>query len=278
MRGLLLALVVLAALGAGAVYLLAGGLTAGDARRPPLGAASARRRAGTCRCWRRCSCCCSRSAPGSSIPDAADDARASSTAPRTRTCTRGCPLARAARRSRRSSARGSRRCMRLAPRHLADCRGGRALPPRRRSAARRYATARPALRRRAERAGARDAVHRAQHRGHARGVRLDQRRGARAVGRRAADARRHRRATPPRSTTCRLWDHQPLLDTFGQIQEIRTYYDFVSVDNDRYVINGEYRQIMLSARELNSDEPAEPHLDQRAADVHARLRPDARAR
>jgi len=49
-----------------------------------------------------------------------------------------------------------------------------------------------------------------------------------------------------------LWDHQPLLDTFGQIQEIRTYYDFASVDNDRYVINGEYRQIMLSARELNS--------------------------
>jgi hypothetical protein len=50
-----------------------------------------------------------------------------------------------------------------------------------------------------------------------------------------------------------LWDHQPLLDTFGQLQEIRTYYDFVSVDNDRYTINGEYRQIMLSARELNSD-------------------------
>jgi uncharacterized membrane protein (UPF0182 family) len=49
-----------------------------------------------------------------------------------------------------------------------------------------------------------------------------------------------------------LWDHQPLLDTFGQIQEIRTYYDFVSVDNDRYTIDGEYRQIMLSARELNS--------------------------
>lgn len=51
----------------------------------------------------------------------------------------------------------------------------------------------------------------------------------------------------------RLWDHQPLLDTFGQIQEIRSYYDFVSVDNDRYAINGKYRQIMLSARELNTD-------------------------
>ena len=34
---------------------------------------------------------------------------------------------------------------------------------------------------------------------------------------------------------------------------------------------------MLSARELNSDEPAEPQLDQRAAHLHARLRPDARS-
>ena len=51
----------------------------------------------------------------------------------------------------------------------------------------------------------------------------------------------------------RLWDHQPLLDTFGQLQEIRTYYDFVSVDNDRYTINGRPQQVMLSARELNSN-------------------------
>ena len=49
-----------------------------------------------------------------------------------------------------------------------------------------------------------------------------------------------------------LWNDQPLLDTFGQIQEIRTYYDFVSVDNDRYTIDGKYRQVMMSARELNS--------------------------
>ena len=51
----------------------------------------------------------------------------------------------------------------------------------------------------------------------------------------------------------RLWDHEPLLDTFGQLQEIRTYYDFTAVDNDRYFIDGEYRQIMLSSRELNSN-------------------------
>jgi uncharacterized membrane protein (UPF0182 family) len=49
-----------------------------------------------------------------------------------------------------------------------------------------------------------------------------------------------------------LWNDRPLLDTFGQLQEIRTYYDFVAVDNDRYTIDGQYRQIMLSARELNS--------------------------
>lgn len=51
----------------------------------------------------------------------------------------------------------------------------------------------------------------------------------------------------------RLWDHQPLLETFGQIQEIRTYYDFMAVDNDRYRIGGQLRQVMLSARELNPD-------------------------
>ena len=56
----------------------------------------------------------------------------------------------------------------------------------------------------------------------------------------------------------RLWDHEPLLDTFSQIQEIRTYYDFVSVDNDRYFIDGEYRQIMLSSRELNSNSLPNP--------------------
>lgn len=50
----------------------------------------------------------------------------------------------------------------------------------------------------------------------------------------------------------RLWDQQPLLDTFSQIQEIRTYYAFNSVDNDRYRLNGELRQTMLSVRELSS--------------------------
>ncbi|MDM7997861.1 MAG: UPF0182 family protein [Acidobacteriota bacterium] len=50
----------------------------------------------------------------------------------------------------------------------------------------------------------------------------------------------------------RLWDHEPLLDALKQIQEIRTYYDFISVDNDRYLVNGELQQFMISPRELNS--------------------------
>jgi uncharacterized membrane protein (UPF0182 family) len=50
----------------------------------------------------------------------------------------------------------------------------------------------------------------------------------------------------------RLWERDPLLQTFGQLQEIRTYYDFVSIDDDRYVIDGRYRQVLLSPRELNS--------------------------
>jgi uncharacterized membrane protein (UPF0182 family) len=50
----------------------------------------------------------------------------------------------------------------------------------------------------------------------------------------------------------RLWDREPLLQTFGQIQAIRTYYDFIAVDDDRYRINSELRQVLLSARELNT--------------------------
>ncbi|NTX27889.1 UPF0182 family protein [Burkholderia pyrrocinia] len=48
----------------------------------------------------------------------------------------------------------------------------------------------------------------------------------------------------------RLWDVQPLMDTYAQLQEIRTYYKFFSVDIDRYRLDSGYRQVMLSAREL----------------------------
>ncbi len=59
------------------------------------------------------------------------------------------------------------------------------------------------------------------------------------------------RANAPTVENVRLWDRAPLLQTFGQLQEIRTYYEFVSVDDDRYWIDGKYRQVLLSPRELN---------------------------
>nr|WP_243846175.1 UPF0182 family protein [Rhizomicrobium palustre] len=51
----------------------------------------------------------------------------------------------------------------------------------------------------------------------------------------------------------RLWDYKPLLSSYGQLQEIRTYYKFHDADVDRYWLDGRYQQVMTSARELKSD-------------------------
>jgi hypothetical protein len=53
----------------------------------------------------------------------------------------------------------------------------------------------------------------------------------------------------------RLWDPRLLIDTYSQLQQIRLYYQFYDVDVDRYMVNGEYRQVMLSARELTQQLP-----------------------
>jgi uncharacterized membrane protein (UPF0182 family) len=67
----------------------------------------------------------------------------------------------------------------------------------------------------------------------------------------------------------RLWDHKPLLTTFAQLQEIRTYYDFVRVDNDRYMINGARRQVSLSPRELSTDSlPSQSWINQHLTYTH----------
>lgn len=50
----------------------------------------------------------------------------------------------------------------------------------------------------------------------------------------------------------RLWDHRPLLDTYKQLQEIRTYYSFFDVDVDRYKLGSRYQQVMLAVREIDS--------------------------
>ncbi|MFA7467620.1 MAG: UPF0182 family protein, partial [Desulfotomaculaceae bacterium] len=55
----------------------------------------------------------------------------------------------------------------------------------------------------------------------------------------------------------RLWDWRPLTETYAQLQAIRPYYVLKNVDIDRYTINGEYRQVMLSAREMDQSQLAE---------------------
>lgn len=54
----------------------------------------------------------------------------------------------------------------------------------------------------------------------------------------------------------RLWDPRLLVDTYVQLQQIRLYYQFYEVDVDRYMIDGEYRQVMLSPRELTQRLPS----------------------
>src|SRR3989449_1044735 len=76
-------------------------------------------------------------------------------------------------------------------------------------------------------------------------------------------------ANRPTIDNVRLWDRDPLLQTFGQLQEIRTYYDFVSVDDDRYWIDGQYRQVLLSPRELNSASlPTRTFINERLTFTH----------
>ncbi|MEM6519618.1 MAG: UPF0182 family protein, partial [Cyanobacteria bacterium P01_C01_bin.70] len=69
----------------------------------------------------------------------------------------------------------------------------------------------------------------------------------------------------------RLWDYRPLLRTYSQLQEIRLYYRFNDVDIDRYTLNDDYRQVMLSARELDYTEAppeAQTWVNQRLKFTH----------
>jgi uncharacterized protein len=67
----------------------------------------------------------------------------------------------------------------------------------------------------------------------------------------------------------RLWDWEPLRDTYRSLQELRPYYVFNDVDIDRYTIDGRYRQVMLSAREIEQNNlPAKSWINQRLMFTH----------
>ncbi|MCR4431877.1 MAG: UPF0182 family protein [Tepidanaerobacteraceae bacterium] len=75
----------------------------------------------------------------------------------------------------------------------------------------------------------------------------------------------------PTVKTLRLWDYRPLQQTYNQLQRIRYYYDFNQVDVDRYTINGQLRQVMLAARELDQarlEERAKTWVNRRLQYTH----------
>lgn len=69
----------------------------------------------------------------------------------------------------------------------------------------------------------------------------------------------------------RLWDYRALDAVYKQFQEIRLYYEFVDVDIDRYHIDNSYRQVMVSARELefsNLPEQSQTFVNRRFKYTH----------
>jgi hypothetical protein len=58
-------------------------------------------------------------------------------------------------------------------------------------------------------------------------------------------------ATQKRFENIPVWDREILIHSYQQLQEIRPYYQFNSVDEDRYNLLGHTRQVNLAAREIN---------------------------
>jgi hypothetical protein len=55
----------------------------------------------------------------------------------------------------------------------------------------------------------------------------------------------------PTLSNVRLWDWQAFHDTVTQMQALRSYYRFNDTDVDRYVIDGQLRQLLLTPREMD---------------------------
>lgn len=76
---------------------------------------------------------------------------------------------------------------------------------------------------------------------------------------------------PDTITNIRLWDYRPLLQTYNQVQALRQQYQFTDIDIDRYDVEGERRQLMLSARELipeQLEQPAQTWVNRKLVYTH----------
>ena len=62
-------------------------------------------------------------------------------------------------------------------------------------------------------------------------------------------------------TNIRINDFEPAEQFYNQTQSIRQYYTFNDVDNDRYMVNGDYTQTFLSAREIDEKKISDTWLN-----------------
>ncbi len=67
----------------------------------------------------------------------------------------------------------------------------------------------------------------------------------------------------------RLWDHDAIEKDFQQFQSLQTYYKFVNADTDRYIVDKQLRQVLVAARELNSDDlPSQSWVNRHVVYTH----------
>ena len=67
----------------------------------------------------------------------------------------------------------------------------------------------------------------------------------------------------------RLWDPSVIATNFQQFQSLQTYYKFNNADTDRYIVDKELRQVLISARELSSaDLPSQSWVNQHVVYTH----------
>ena len=65
-----------------------------------------------------------------------------------------------------------------------------------------------------------------------------------------------------------VWDREYIIDSYKQLQEIRPYYNILSVDEDRYFILDHTRQVDIAAREINTSKL--PREAQNWENIHLR--------
>ena len=66
----------------------------------------------------------------------------------------------------------------------------------------------------------------------------------------------------------RINDYSPAKTFYNQTQAIRQYYDFNDVDVDRYMIDGDYTQTFLSAREIDEEKISNTWLNKHLKYTH----------